>query len=562
MLRCASPSGGSGVQPQCATPVRPPNQQQQQQEDEEEDDDDDDDDDDDETERDPEIGGGSEQVLSRYEQQRAANIKRNQRFAFGLGLSLASPSSSAAASHRGSSGGGGGGRSGGGGSSGGGEMKLAISHLQDLAECSEAEAKEAWNRHGRAADLTEAAHWLVTKKQQLPSTQLPRAPSQRSAARVAATTLSKSPPTGRKPPSAPLAKGTRIEADFCGEGTYYAGVIRKLCRLPPAVGRHKNVLRYCIDYDDGDQEESVIRSRIRLLSAGSAGPSGEKAEGASEGGAGDEREQRDDEGGTPLSYTTLRNWGWSLVQGSGLESWRWLAPGIPGVRGYTEGVHWFSGMRAVAKHLGFKAYSQHGQVHVTTDPDWAILTGLGVRTRQSRATTAAPKRGSASQSNVRNVSGGRGDKRRRTEGPSSSGGGGGTSRCGTNRRGATKSQPKPAPRADDHLSLEIVDDDANDDLRVHLIEAVRRTCEESASDLPSPKEICDALNGKAHSSSAVTQQACNQFGRGWCCVACQSEEGFQFHAEQVDRGTFMRLNVSRGGPTYAYVFWRVDLTAL
>ena len=47
MLRCASPSGGSGVQPQCATPVRPPNQQQQQQEDEEEEEDDDDDDDDD-----------------------------------------------------------------------------------------------------------------------------------------------------------------------------------------------------------------------------------------------------------------------------------------------------------------------------------------------------------------------------------------------------------------------------------------------------------------------------------------------------------------------------------
>ena len=56
--------------------------------------------------------------------------------------------------------------------------------------------------------------------------------------------------------------GTKIEADFKGNGKYYPGVISRV-RLGGSA--------YDIKYDDGEREMGVTREKIRVLEASGPG---------------------------------------------------------------------------------------------------------------------------------------------------------------------------------------------------------------------------------------------------------------------------------------------------
>jgi len=67
----------------------------------------------------------------------------------------------------------------------------------------------------------------------------------------------------------PLAVGTKVEVNWQSKGTYYPGKIGSVALLPTAASLGDVV--YGITYDDGDEEQAVPRSRIRLVGKGGGG---------------------------------------------------------------------------------------------------------------------------------------------------------------------------------------------------------------------------------------------------------------------------------------------------
>ena len=72
---------------------------------------------------------------------------------------------------------------------------------------------------------------------------------------------------GKPPAPAPLAVGTKVEVNWESKGTYYPGKIRSLAPMSPTK-RGPGGVAYDITYDDGDEENSVPRARIRLIGKG------------------------------------------------------------------------------------------------------------------------------------------------------------------------------------------------------------------------------------------------------------------------------------------------------